>query len=98
MSKISPEPGTDEVGQLLEFVSSSIWLILERNSGLLWKLLFVIILAALWRFFVKTRKPKAVRPHRSSSHAREDDSDSDEEPAPRHLSSRGRSPHRRHVE
>ena len=98
MSKISPEPGTDEVGQLLEFVSSSIWLILERNSGLLWKLLFVVILLVLWRFFVKTRKPKAIRPHRSPSHARDDDSDSDEEPAPRHLSSRGRSPHRRHVE
>jgi hypothetical protein len=87
------EHGTDDVGVLLDFAWNSAWMILERHSGLLWKLFFVIVVVAVVRFYTvrKRNKPKASV---KQQHHRHEDSDSDEEPAPRHLSSRGRSPHR----
>jgi len=86
------EHGTDDLVALLDFVWNSIWMIIERHSGLLWKVFFVVVLMAALRVYTlqKRSKPKVV----SKQHHHREDSDSDEEPAPRHLSSRGRSPHR----
>jgi len=101
MSDIQVHPGTDDLFELVAFVGNSLWLIFDRFSGALLKLVIVIGLIIIWRVYVLLQRnvvdksrPKSKK---SPSRGRDaHDSDDDDYGRPREISSRsrGRSPRR----
>jgi len=82
--------GTDDIGQLVGIIGSSIGLIILKYAYLLWNIVALIGLVIAWKYLSKPAEPK-VKSSKKKKHSERHSSDEDEpEPPARH--SRGRSP------